>query len=66
MTRGYRRPRRITEPLRIPSQPRAGSHPAVRTLGFHCFRLFRIPRTARFDPVAFVDYTNAMSAFAGR
>jgi len=36
--------------------------PSIESLGFQCFRLFRVPRG--FDVMAWFDHTHLMSAFA--
>lgn len=35
--------------------------PSIHTLGFHCFRLFRVPRG--FDVMVWFDHTHMMAAF---
>ncbi len=43
---------------------RSHKDPSIHALGFHCFRLFRIPRTSQFDAVPFVDASSSMSVLA--
>jgi hypothetical protein len=59
MTRAYQtsRARRVTQPIAI-VRPR---DPTIQSLGFSCFRLFRDRQS--YIAVAFVNRTNAMSAF---
>jgi len=59
MTRTRPRARRITQPLGANTRRR---DPAIHTLGFRCFRLFRVPRG--FELMVWFDHTHAMSAFA--
>ncbi len=60
MTRAYQNvASRRTQPLPI-IRPR---DPAIRTLGFSCFRALRIPGDTEFLVVEFTERRNTMSAF---
>jgi hypothetical protein len=51
------RSRRVTQPMNVGKS----RDPSIHTLGFRCFRLFRVPRG--FDVMVWFDHTHMMAAF---
>jgi len=66
MTRSYQviaAATRITQPLQVVRPER---DPSIRSLGFECFRLFKIPGESKLAAITYVDRRNAMRAFVRR
>jgi len=65
MTRSYQviaSATRITQPMQVVRH----RDPSIRSLGFQCFRLFKLPGESQLAAITYVDRRNAMRAFVTR